>query len=294
MAEETARYWTHPALPGVDLLNARYIRHTFGRHTHDTYVVAAVTEGVEEFRYRGATERAGAGSVALINPDLMHTGHSGTPDGWSYRVLYPAVEVVTSVAEEVSAAGRAGGLPAFPEAVVPDAGLAALVAAVHRAAEHDDGLAADTLLRLTVARLLRLHSAPGAGDGPRPTAGPTAVRRAREILESRLLEPPTLEELAAEVGTRPFPLLRAFRDAHGLPPHAWLNQQRVRRARLLLDAGIPPARAAAEVGYVDQAHLTRHFRRIVGVPPGAYRRERGLSDPRPAGPPQERTRVRAR
>ncbi|WP_055590557.1 AraC family transcriptional regulator [Peterkaempfera griseoplana] len=273
MAEETARYWRHPALPGVDLLNARYIRHTFGRHTHDTYVIAAITEGVEEFRYRGSTQRAGAGSLALINPDSMHTGHSGTPDGWRYLVLYPAVEVVASVAEELAVPGR-GGLPGFTEAVVPDPGLVSLVAGVHRAAERDDGLTADTLLRLTVARLLRAHGTPGAG-GPRTAAGAAAVRRAREILEARLIEPPTLEELAAEVGTRPFPLLRAFRDAHGLPPHAWLNQQRVRRARLLLDTGTPPARAAAEVGFVDQAHLTRHFRRIVGVPPGAYRRERG-------------------
>ncbi|WP_377269106.1 AraC family ligand binding domain-containing protein [Peterkaempfera sp. SMS 1(5)a] len=274
MAEETARYWTHPALPGVDLLRARYIRHTFGRHTHDTYVIAAITEGVEEFQYRGSTERAGAGSIALINPDTVHTGHSGTPDGWSYLVLYPAVEIVASVAAELAVPGRGGGLPGFTEAVVPDRRLARLVAEVHRAAERDDGLAADTLLRLTVARLLRAHGTPGT-DGPRTAAGAAAVRRARDILEARLIEPPTLEELASEVGTRPFPLLRAFRDAHGLPPHTWLNQQRVRRARLLLDAGIPPARAAAEVGFVDQAHLTRHFRRIVGVPPGAYRRERG-------------------
>ncbi|MGA5703541.1 AraC family ligand binding domain-containing protein [Peterkaempfera bronchialis] len=272
MAEETARYWTHPALPGVDLLTARYIRHSFGRHTHDTYVIAAITEGVEEFHHRGSTERAGAGSVALVNPDVVHTGHSGAPDGWSYRVLYPEAGLVAAVAEEIGTPGR--GLPGFTEVVIPDARLAGMVAEIHRAAERDDGLAADTLLRLTVARLLRAHAGP-APTGPGPATGRRTVRQARDILEARLAEPPTLEELAAAVGTRPFPLLRAFRDAHGLPPHTWLNQQRVRRARLLLDAGVPPAHAAAEVGFVDQAHLTRHFRRIVGVPPGAYRRERG-------------------
>jgi AraC-like DNA-binding protein len=47
-------------------------------------------------------------------------------------------------------------------------------------------------------------------------------------------------------------------------------------ARGLLDRGVPPAQAAA-VGFADQAHLSRHFKRIVGVPPGAYQRARGAA-----------------
>ena len=72
----------------------------------------------------------------------------------------------------------------------------------------------------------------------------------------------------------PFALLRAFRSQTGLPPHAYVNQQRVRLARSLLDSGVPPAEVAAQTGFADQAHLTRHFKRVVGVPPGAYQRER--------------------
>jgi AraC-like DNA-binding protein len=76
-------------------------------------------------------------------------------------------------------------------------------------------------------------------------------------------------------GMSPFALLRAFRDDTGLPPHAYLNQLRVRLARRLLDRGLAPALVAAEAGFAGQAHLTRHFKRVVGVPPGAYQRERG-------------------
>ena len=75
-------------------------------------------------------------------------------------------------------------------------------------------------------------------------------------------------------GLSQFALLRAFRAATGLPPHAYLNQVRVRRARLLLDDGVPAADVAGQVGFADQAHLTRHFKRVVGVPPAAYQRER--------------------
>jgi len=86
--------------------------------------------------------------------------------------------------------------------------------------------------------------------------------------------PPSLEALAQELDTSPFALLRAFKAAYGMPPHTWLTDARVRRARRLLEAGTSPVDTALAVGFSDQPHLNRHFTRIVGVPPGAYRRER--------------------
>nr|WP_033254015.1 AraC family transcriptional regulator [Kitasatospora phosalacinea] len=269
MSAEHATFSVHRALPQVELLDAHYVEHAFGRHTHDTYVVAAITAGVEEFHHGGGVERAGVGTVALVNPETVVTGHAGVPEGWGYRVLYPAVESVLDAAADLRPAGA--GTPAFSTAVAHDGELARLVHAVHGAVARDDALAASTAFRLLVARLLRAHSAPRAVRCA-ASAGASAVAEARELLRARLVDPPGLEELAAAVGARPFPLLRAFREAHGLPPHAWLNQQRVAAARSLLRRDVPPAEAAVAVGFVDQAHLARHFRRSVGVPPGAYRR----------------------
>jgi AraC-like DNA-binding protein len=115
------------------------------------------------------------------------------------------------------------------------------------------------------------------------TAGARTAARARAVLEERMAEPPTLERLAADLGTGPFALLRAFRDTYGMPPHTWLTDARVRRVRNLLDAGVAPAEAAVTVGFTDQPHLNRHFARIVGVPPGAYQRERRSDGPRTPG-----------
>ncbi|MYT26947.1 helix-turn-helix domain-containing protein, partial [Streptomyces sp. SID7760] len=110
----------------------------------------------------------------------------------------------------------------------------------------------------------------------RPVRGAGAVdaAAARAVLLERMARPPSLEQLAAQLGTSPFALLRAFRERYGMPPHTWLTDARVRRARALLDEGTTPAQAAVAVGFTDQPHLNRHFTRIVGVPPGAYRRER--------------------
>jgi AraC-like DNA-binding protein len=272
MAAEIARYWQHAAVAGVDLLRARFITHRYGRHAHETFTFGLIEAGVEEFDYGGTLMRAGAGAVALLDPEVVHTGQAATSAGWSYRVLYPEVCVVTDVARQL---GWRGGTPRFPQTVVYDERSAALVRSAHLAAEHGDRLASSSLLTEALTRLLTAHA--GAGPGLPPRDGrraPASMLAVCELLRERLADPPALAELAAMTGLSQFALLRAFRAETGLPPHAYLNQLRVREARTLLDRGIAPAEVAATAGFADQAHLTRHFKRVVGVPPGAYQRER--------------------
>jgi AraC-like DNA-binding protein len=272
MATEVARYWQHEAVDGVDLLRARFVTHRYGRHAHETYTFGLIEAGVEEFDYGSRLLRAGPGSVALLNPDVVHTGQAATPSGWTYRVLYPQVSVVSGVAAEL---GVQHGTPWFPDTVVYDAATAALLRQAHQAAEHGDRLASSTLLTAALTRLLRAHSATPPIDGLKtPSRSPASVRAVRDLLPQRLADPPSLSELAAVTGLSQFALLRAFRQETGMPPHAYLNQLRVRRARQLLDRGLAPADVAVQIGFADQAHLTRHFKRVVGVPPAAYQRER--------------------
>jgi AraC-like ligand binding domain len=106
MPAETARYWRHAAVPGVDLLRARFVTHRYNRHAHETFTLGLVEAGVEEFEYGGSLLRAGRGAVALLNPEVVHTGQAAGPDGWTYRVLYPAVDVVTGVAAEIGSPTR--------------------------------------------------------------------------------------------------------------------------------------------------------------------------------------------
>lgn len=259
---DDVRYWRHPAVSGVDLIRAHYVRHGFGKHSHDTFAIGVATTGVEELWLDGEVHRVLPGGLVMINPGVVHTGRPAVEDGWAYRAFYPDVDVVAEVAGTAS--------PWFTEQIVYDADTAAVVVAAHRAAESDDRLAASSLLGEALAALLRRY---GGDHVPPPPGGHRDVEAAREILHERLAEPPSLAELAAEVGTGQFALLRAFRARHGLPPHAYLNQLRVRRACALLDLGTPVARTAVEVGFTDQSHLARHFRRIVGVAPGHYRRK---------------------
>lgn len=264
---ERARYWRFSGLPDTEMLTARFVTTHFTRHTHPTYTFGIITGGVEEYAHPGGTSRVGPGGLAVVGPDEVHTGHAGVPEGWTYRVFYPEPERVAGIARELGLRGT----PAFTESGIHAPEASRLLHAAHVAAERGDRLGSSSLVRRGIAALLRTHGRERPPQVRGAAARPQAAL-ARDVLASRLAGPPTLEELAEAVGLGPFALSRAFSAVYGLPPHAYLNQLRVDRARGLLAAGRAPAEVAAEVGFTDQAHLSRHFRRHLGVPPGAYRR----------------------
>ncbi len=107
---------------------------------------------------------------------------------------------------------------------------------------------------------------------------PLSAAKARKIVEhvdAHLAEPIALADLARIAVASSWHFSRQFKARFGLPPHAWLLERRVTRAKRLLDEGAMPIKTiAAEVGFADHAHLTRTFRRIVGTTPEGYRRAR--------------------
>jgi AraC-like DNA-binding protein len=122
-----------------------------------------------------------------------------------------------------------------------------------------------------ISALVELTSAPRGARFSR-SAWSAAVARARALLDERLTETITLDELAAHARLDKYRLCRAFRDEVGLPPHAYVTHRRVSRAQGLLARGLSQAEVAVSVGLYDQSQLHRHFKRIVGLTPGAFAR----------------------
>ncbi|MDQ0991792.1 AraC-like DNA-binding protein [Streptomyces sp. V3I7] len=99
---------------------------------------------------------------------------------------------------------------------------------------------------------------------------PSSSVSLRELIDERLLQGVTLDEAAKLVHAHPTHLVRAFSATFGIAPHQYLMARRIDRARRRLLDGHPPAQVAAAVGFHDQSHLTRHFKRLVGTTPGHY------------------------
>lgn len=265
---ESAVFWRDRELRGLELLRARFVTHSYAPHTHEGFALGVIETGAETFRYRHTTHVAPAGAVVAINPGEVHTGSAALPEGWRYRMLYPDAAILQSVASELS--GRPRPVPYFPDPVLDDLALARELLRLHAALEAQaEPLERSSRLAAAFARLIARH-ADTLHLEPPVIAEPALVRRLRSYLDERTSTPVRLEELAELAGMSAFRTLRVFEQSTGMPPHAYLTQMRVARARRLLAQRIPPAQVAALVGFYDQSHLTRHFKRIVGVTPGQY------------------------
>lgn len=266
------REWSiirHDAALGVDALQAVFTTHAFARHWHDYYVIGLVGAGAQTFSYRRETYVTPPGGIILLNPGEAHTGEAAVGGGgFAYRALYPTAEHLAPLMAEL---GRPGGLPSFPAARVDDAALAGQIWQLHE--DLRDGAAPIAREGRWLGVLTTLISRYGAERRALPPAGrePRAVELARAYLEEHAAKPIGLSEVAAQVGLSPFHLARSFRRALGVPPHAYLESVRIRRAQRLIAAGAPLAEVAYAVGYSSQAHFTARFRRIIGVTPGRYR-----------------------
>jgi len=261
-----------PAGQVLDLLHAR-VSEPYAPHVHEEYAVGVCTAGREVIRYRGTLHYAGPGSVVVLEPGEAHTGAPADPPAFTYRVMYPAAGLLSD---------GLGRTPRFREPVIVDPGLAVDLRRLHAALgaglSEAQPMEAESRLSWLLGELVRRHASPSCDFEVRG-AGRVA-RLVMAQLADRLVSPPALAEIAAETGLSRYQLVRSFRTEVGMPPYAWLAQHRVAHARGLLERGCRPAEAAALTGFADQAHLTRWFRRVVGVTPGVYRNSVQDSSPR--------------
>jgi AraC-like DNA-binding protein len=267
---EWVRAWK-PAVAGVhEVFHAHFVDYAYPPHVHDAWTVFIVDDGW--IRYDLETRHRGAGGqrVTILPPNVVHDGRAAALGGFRKRVLYLSTDVL-----DERLTGRAVDRPDVPEPALRQA-----VHALHRALGHpDDALEAESRLALVGDRL-RAHLGghpPGVGDGLRghplglPDRQPARLAAdLRGLLDQRLFERTTLAQAGRDLGASPSHLVRCFTRTFGIAPHQYVTARRIEAARRRLLDGEPIALVAADVGFYDQAHFTRQFRRHVGTPPGRY------------------------
>jgi AraC family transcriptional regulator len=130
-------------------------------------------------------------------------------------------------------------------------------------------LYSDQILNLLTASLLiRSGRKTVTPDRSNPLVG-TRLQRVLDYIESHLSSSIALDDLAGIAHISAFHFARLFKRATNFTPHQYVIWRRVERAKLLIRASKVPNYAviAAEVGFCDQSHFVRHFRRIVGCTP---------------------------
>jgi AraC-like DNA-binding protein len=256
---EWVRAWK-PVVAGVhEVFHARFVDYAYPPHVHDAWTVFIVDDGWIRYDLEARHRGAGGERVTILPPRVVHDGRAAGALGFRKRVLYLGTEVL-----DERLAGRAVDRPDVHEPALRRA-----VHALHRALdEPDDALEAEARLA-AVGDRLRAH----LGDRPAGAADPHPGRLARDLrdlLDVRLFTRTTLAEAGLALGASPAHLVRCFTQTFGIAPHQYVVARRIDAARRRLLDGEPIALVAAGVGFYDQAHFTRQFKRHVGTPPGRF------------------------
>jgi len=260
-AGDRVRAW-RPRVAGVaEVLHADWRDHAYPAHTHDTWTVLLVDDGLIGYQLdrRGHAAVPHAG-VTLLPPHVVHDGRPATSRGFRKRVVYLDGDVF---AESLIGSAVDGPL-------ILDDYLRRQSSWLDRSLVLGDDLEAESRLALVVERVAwHLTGRPGATLAEAPAV---VARRAREVLDANPVAIKGIAAVAQTVGVSPAHLVRSFTRSYGIPPHRYLLGRRLDLARRRLLAGDALADVATTTGFHDQAHLTRHFKRLLAVTPGRYQR----------------------
>lgn len=257
-----------PRLPGLEA--AHYPAVTSGctsvPEAYTCFTMVDFVQGDVELISRGVRARCEPGSLTVGQPGEAWVLRARSDMRAGIRIVRLYNGLYDALREEIVVGGSRSPFRRGPQRIP---GLDQRFTRLHDAIDRGEPLEAQELLLTFLATL-----APGQWQTSlaRLERNPQTVRRAQEYLQVRFAHGVSLDELARVARTDKFALLRTFSREVGTTPHAYQMRLRMTRARELIVQGLSLADVAIAVGYSEQSALTRAFRGVVGITPGAYAR----------------------
>jgi AraC-like DNA-binding protein/quercetin dioxygenase-like cupin family protein len=252
--ESGLRVYRHPAVAGLEAVCGEGVAADIVRHAHARLVVGLCLSGGRRIVAGDGQWLAEPGEGFVIPPGVAHACAPWDATGQAY--------VVVAASAACLPAGCAVARPAdVRPRVWRDAAAASLLADAAGAVARGDPRALALFARLAARLDLRARPLPALS---RPT------RRAKAAIDAAPHLPVRVAALARLAGVSPFYLERLFARELGVPLGEYALSRRVALAAARIGAGEGLAEAALAAGFCDQSHLSRQFRRRMGVPPGKF------------------------
>ncbi len=256
-------------LGNLEWLHASYEKQSFSPHFHKGHVIGVIEKGHLGFDYRGEKVVASAGQINIADPGEVHNGFCPSSVGWQYRMFYLGEGQLGKICNELC--DRQMAMPVFKKGVIKDHFMAQEIYALHSDFENPkiSLLEKESRFHLLMAQMILRHAPKNICRMPTGREH-EAVDMIKAYIHDHYGINISLADLSSVTGKSRYHLLRLFSKHTGLTPHAYLNLTRASKAKQLLDEKVSIIDAANAVGFFDQSHLNRIFKRIYGITPGQY------------------------
>lgn len=236
-------------------------------HSHDEFSFGVIDAGQAYYSNQNQKYTIGKGATVTINPGDAHACNPQA-ERWSYRMLFVDTDWVGKRQQEMLASHSEDYRP-FPKRYTENpASFQHFSALFECLREETNPLVAESQL---IAFLSRYFATTREARNTRETPDLVRVGRAKERIMDQLGSKLTLAELSQHSGLSPYHLIRSYQKAYGQSPHAFQLDQRIIKAKRLLQQGQRISEIASSLGFADQSHFQRHFKKRIAVTPGCYR-----------------------
>lgn len=267
MVQDSSLFFTRSkSLPFVEMRSASRSAACFHTHSHDEFTFGVIDTGSGDYHNLNQRNHIARGTTVTINPG---DAHSCNPDAgeWSYRMLFVDTDWIAELQQELFKCEGMDYLP-FPDLYdTSSPSFRQFDQLFELLLQPHNRLGSET----TLIEFLHGHFAKGSKlPEDNQTRDNFHIHRAKALIMDQLDSNLSLDEFSQETGLSRFHLIRSFKSHFGQSPHAYQLDQRIKKAKMLLQQGEGLSNIALQLGFADQSHFQRNFKKRVAVTPKQY------------------------
>jgi len=244
---------------GASNSNACY--HT---HSHDEFSFGVIDVGKANYVNQGQKLHIHKGSTVTINPG---DAHSCNPKAkiWSYRMLFVDAEWIGKLQQEMFSSHSQDYIP-FSQAYEDNKVTFQLFNSLFESlfSTKNPLVAEEKLIQFLEQCFIK--NTTNIAEIP----DIQGVKKVKELILDQLETNLTLDEFSQHTGLSRYHLIRSFKQAYGQSPHAFQLDQRIQKGKSLLQQGNSITDTANQLGFADQSHFQRNFKKRIAITPGQY------------------------
>ncbi|WP_045508730.1 AraC family ligand binding domain-containing protein [Bacillus amyloliquefaciens] len=265
MQNETRSLFLDPYL-NVEAYRFKGIMQKFPNHFHDYYVIGFIEKGQRLLVCQGQEFTISPGDLLLFNPRDTHSCAQIDGRTLDYRCINVMPDVMEKAVKEMTGASN---LPYFTQPVLYQHELTSSLQELHvLISQGERALRKEELFFYLLEELICEYSdVTFLRTAPEPS---DEVKKACSYIETHYTSNILLDDLSKVTGWSKYHLLRSFTKQKGISPYSYLETIRINHVKKLLEKGVMPVDAALVTGFSDQSHMTKFFKRQVGLTPKQY------------------------
>ena len=275
--DDSVSFTQSSLLPWIELRTANQSSACYQAHSHDEFSFGIIDSGIADYHNRDEHYRISQGDLVTINPFDVHSCNPETSTSshgaWSYRMLFVDTIKMGEVQQDVLH-NRTSSYTRFARDLERSESLQRRFNLLFDAlAQNASRLQAEVLLFEFVAECFIEQGEQincSTQSAHHSSQAQPCLAHVRDKLLDQVSHNHHLQSLADTVGISRYQLVRAFKNQFGLPPHAYLMDEKIKRAKQMLKSGQPISDVALQLGFSDQAHFQRQFKRKLAVTPKFY------------------------